>query len=139
MLAKMKKISILKVSLIFVPPKPKNLEAWLPNPMLVTNCNENYTWHFSSSFVAISLYIFCFQGHSTEKSLLEGIMRTEPETKLADMTKIILRYFVWINIFSPFSSLMRCYMKCKNYLSSRSKACTTGHFSAQELKLKLLN
>lgn len=78
-----------------------------------------------------------FKDMAQKKSLLGGIMRRETETKLTDMKNIILRYFVQINIFFLLSSsLMRCYMKYKNYLSSRSKACTNGHFSAQELKLK---
>lgn len=107
--------------------------------MLVTNCNENSMWHFSSSFMAISLYTFCFQGHSTEKSLLGRIMRTEPETKLTDMKKIILRYFVQINtFFSLSSSLMSYYMKCKNYLSRKSKSLHNWAFQCSGTAVEVI-
>lgn len=107
--------------------------------MLVTNGNENSMWHFSSSFMAISLYTFCFQGHSTEKSLLGRIMRTEPETKLTDMKKIILRYFVQINtFFSLSSSLMSYYMKCKNYLSRKSKSLHNWAFQCSGTAVEVI-
>lgn len=129
--------SIKKVLLIFITPK-LNLEVSLITPMLVTSWHKNYKWHFFKLFHGNQLqhHLLLSRTQYDKKICAWSNHKKSQKQKLTHIKKIILQYFVWINIIFPLPSFFtRCYMTCKNYMSSRSRACTTGHFSAEELTL----